>query len=295
MLKRTLYFSNPCRLTVKDLQLVIKRDEAENVTVPIEDIGFVVLEHQQISISLPLLDELANFNVAVIFCNKTHMPHSMLFPLEGNHLQSELYRQQIGISEPLKKQLWKQTIEAKIMNQARLLEKLGIACSDIKNMANDVKSGDASGREGIAAKKYWKRLFGEDFTRERYGDFPNSFLNYGYTVLRAAVARALTGSGLLPTFGIHHHNKYNAYCLADDIMEPFRPYVDELVFSMVESYPETETLEKEIKAEFLNLLTRDVQFSNTKRPLMVGLSQTTASLVKCIGGKQKKLEYPVLG
>jgi len=294
MLKRTVYFSTPCYLSIKDKQLIVNRDDDEPVTIPVEDLGFVVLEHQQISVSMPLLDELASNNVAVIFCSSSHMPHSMLFPLEGNHLQGELFLQQVSISEPLKKGLWKQTVEDKITNQARLLEKLEKESNDIRALAREVKSGDSTGREGVAARLYWTRLFGQGFTRERYGSFPNNFLNYGYIVLRAAVARALTGSGLMPTFGIHHHNRYNAYCLADDIMEPYRPFVDELVFMLTESYPGHEELEKELKAELLQVLVRDVHFEKTTRPLMVGLSQTTASLAKCIAGKLRKIEYPLL-
>ncbi len=306
MLKRTVYFSTPCYLSVKNKQLIVNRTEPltgfqtlsgmndDKTTIPVEDLGFVVFEHQQITISLPLLDELAANNVAVIFCNNRHMPHSMLFPMEGNHLQGELFRQQVSVSEPLKKQLWKQTVEAKIINQARLLDKQGKQWKDIESFSKEVKSGDPTGREGAAARMYWARLFGEKFTRERYGPFPNNFLNYGYIVLRAAVARALSGSGLMPTFGIHHHNRYNAYCLADDIMEPYRPFVDEQVFQLVENYPEQQELEKEIKAELLNVLVRDVHFEKITRPLMVGLSQTTASLARCFSGGQKKIEYPLL-
>lgn len=292
MLKRTVFFTTPCNLTVKNKQMVVKQKDNEAKTIPIEDLGFVVLEHQQIYISLPLLDELASENVAVIFCNQKHMPHTMLFPLEGNHLQSELFRQQIQISEPLKKQLWKQTIEAKIENQSLLLKHLEKEWEDIKQLAYQVKSNDSSGREGVAAKMYWKRLFGEDFYRDRYGPPPNHLLNYGYIVLRASVARALTGSGLLPTFGIHHHNKYNAYCLADDIMEPYRPFIDAVVYEIAEKYPGMDSLEKEIKAELMQILTIDVHFKKVSRPLMVGLSQTTASLARCFSGKQKKVEYP---
>lgn len=294
MLKRTVFFTNPCRLSVKDKQMVVKPKDEDSTTIPIEDLGFVLLEHQQISISLPLLDELAMQNVAVIFCNQKHMPHTMLFPLEGNHLQSELFRQQIQATEPLKKQLWKQTVEAKIINQAQLLKSLGKAGDDIMVLAGQVKTNDHTGREGAAAKIYWKRLLGEDFYRERYGPPPNHLLNYGYIVLRAAVARAITGSGLLPTFGIHHHNKYNAYCLADDIMEPYRPFVDAVVYELDEKYPGLDTLEKEIKAELLQVLTTDVHFTKVTRPLMVGLSQTTASLAKCFGEQQRKIEYPVI-
>ncbi len=294
MLKRTLYFSSPCYLSIKDKQLVVNRDNEEPATIPVEDLGFVVIEHQQITVSTPLLDELAAANVAVIFCNSNHMPHSMLFPLDGNHLQGELFRQQVAASEPLKKNLWKQTVEAKITNQARLLDKLGIECKDIQNLVKEVKSDDSTGREGVAARLYWTRLFGNGFVRERTGPFPNNFLNYGYIVLRAAVARALTGSGLMPTFGIHHHNRYNAYCLADDIMEPYRPFVDEQVYRLTENYPGIEELDKALKAELLQVLVRDVYFEKTTRPLMVGISQTTASLARCISGSQRKIEYPLL-
>jgi len=293
MLKRTVYFSTPCYLSIKNKQLVVNRDNDDITTIPVEDLGFVVLESQRITISMPLIDELAANNVAVIFCNNSHMPHSMLFPLEGNHLQGELFRQQVSASEPLKKQLWKQTVEVKIINQARLLDKLGKKWKDIMALAKEVKSNDATGREGAAARLYWTRLFGKIFTREQYGHFPNNFLNYGYIVLRAAVARALTGSGLMPTFSIHHHNRYNAYCLADDIMEPYRPYVDEVVYELVEKYTDTLTIEKEIKAELLQVLTMDVRLKNTTRPLLVGLSQTTASLARCFAGKQRKIDYPV--
>lgn len=294
MLKRTVYFSNPCHLSIKNRQLVVTKKDDDDVSMPVEDLGFVVLEDQQISVSLPLLDELAANNVAVIFCNSSHMPHSMLFPLEGNHLQGELFHQQISASKPLKKQLWKQTVEVKIANQARLLDKLGKEWKDIMALTKAVKSDDSTGREGVAARLYWTRLFGKDFTRERYGHFPNNFLNYGYIVLRAAVARALTGSGLMPTFGIHHHNRYNAYCLADDVIEPYRPFVDEAVYELIEKYPVVSTLEKEIKAELLQVLTVDVRIGKTTRPLMVGVSQTTASLARCFAGEQRKIDYPVL-
>lgn len=294
MLKRTLFFTIPCHLTIKDKQLKVKHDGAVMQSIPIEDLGFVLLEHQQITVSMPLLDELAVQNVAVIFCNQKHMPHTMLFPLEGNHLQSEMFRQQVQASEPLKKQLWKQTIEAKIRNQALLLEKQGKGNDDIKKLVNEVKSDDSSGREGVAAKLYWKRLLGDGFCRERYGPPPNHLLNYGYILLRAAVARALTGSGLLPTFGIHHHNRYNAYCLADDIMEPYRPFVDEVVYKISEKYPGMDTLEKEVKGELLQILTADVFFQKNSRPMMVGLTQTTASLARCFAGKQRKIDYPLL-
>ena len=292
MIKRTLFFTNNCHLSTKNEQLIIAQDK-ESVSVPIEDIGYMVLENQQITLSMPLLDRLSQNNVAVIFCNAAHMPKSMLWPLESNYVQAELYRSQVAVSEPLKKQLWKQTIESKINNQARLLKKTGKNSMALNGLADQVKSGDTTGREGVAARKYWNLLFGNSFIRERYGAPPNHWLNYGYIVLRAAVARALAGSGLLPAFGIHHHNRYNAFCLADDIMEPYRPYVDEIIIDLYEKYPGEERLDTEIKAELLKVLSCDVVFENTRRPLMVGLSQTTASLARCFAGEQKKIEYPV--
>ncbi len=247
MIKRTLFFGNKCSLTTKYEQLVIKTAERE-ATVPIEDIGFVVLENQESYISIPALSKLVDNNVSVIFCDEKHMPKSMLLNLDGHHIQQELFRNQINASEPLKKQLWQQTIKAKIENQSAHLKLLCKNKSPLDYYASKVLSGDADNREGAGAAYYWKHLFEFDFKRGRYGDYPNLFLNYGYIVLRAAVARALAGSGLLPTLGIHHHNKYNAFCLADDIMEPYRPIVDAKVMEIMQNYDEHDLI-KPIKAE----------------------------------------------
>ena len=225
MIKRTLFFGNKSSLTTRNEQLIIKTNEKE-ASIPIEDIGFVVIENQESYISLPTINKLINNNVAVIFCNEKHMPSSMLMNLDGHHLQHEFFKAQINASEPLKKQLWQQTVKTKIQHQAQLLEKIGQANTPLNYYASKVLSGDSDNREGAAAAYYWKHIFDFDFKRERYGEHPNAFLNYGYIVLRAAVARALAGSGLLNTIGIHHRNKYNAFCLADDIMEPYRPLVD---------------------------------------------------------------------
>ena len=293
MLKRTLFFGKPSRLSMKDKQLVIESKEDETIhKVPIEDIGYVVIENQQISFSTPLLQEFMANNVAVIFCDAAHMPNSMLLNLDGHHLQSELFRFQIDASEPLKKNLWKQTIEAKIRNQSALLHQLGKNGHLLKPFYCNVKSGDVDNREGAAARVYWTEMYGTNFTRDRYGSCPNNLLNYAYIVLRAAVARALTGSGLLPTLGLFHHNRYNAFCLADDIMEPYRPFVDEVVFQLFQAGHQE--LTTEVKAEILKILANDVCFENTTRPLMVGLSQTTASLARCFMGEQKKIVYPEL-
>ena len=294
MVKRTLSFSRPCILSLKNCQMVIKmKDDPDFIrTVPVEDVGFVLLENQQISITMPLLNALADNNTAVIICTDKMIPNAMLLNLDSNSVQGERYRDQINASGPLKKNLWKQTVEAKIRNQAALLDKLDKDGSKLKPYWQNVKSGDTDNREGIAAKIYWDALFGDDFMRYRTGASPNEMLNYGYTGLRAAVARSLMGSGLLPAFGIYHRNRYNAFPLADDIMEPYRPFVDEIVFDL---YANGETeLNKDVKAEILKLLYVDTVFDKVTRPLDLGLSVTTSSLAKCFSGEQKKIMYPLL-
>lgn len=295
MIKRTLFFAQPCKLTVKDRQLVASYPESsETKSAPVEDLGFVVIENQQISISMPLLTELTNNNVAVVFCNAAHYPSSMLLNLDGHHIQQELFSRQIEATEPLKKNLWKQTIEAKIDNQAGVLKRLSKEYKKVKYFSEKVKSGDVENAEGSAARIYWPLLFGEKFTREQHGDPPNKLLNYGYAIIRAAVARALAGSGLLATLGIHHHNKYNAFCLADDIMEPYRPYVDLLVHEIYSSGVNIEGLTTELKMKLLEVLAVDVQLGKQTRPLMIGISSSTASLARCYTGEAKKINYPLI-
>lgn len=294
MLKRALFFSTPYHLSLKDNQMVISTKEMPDMTksIPIEDIGYVVLEHQQTAITLPLLNALSDNNVAVIFCGDNRMPNAMLMNLDSNKTQGESFRAQIEASEPLKKGIWKQVIETKIRNQAALLNKLGKDGDLLKPYYSNVKSGDTDNREGIAAKMYWRELFGEDFMRNREGAVPNNLLNYGYTLLRAAVARALMGSGLLPALGIFHRNRYNAFPLADDIMEPYRPYVDEIVYHMyINGITE---LDKDAKSQLLHILFADTVFSKVTRPLEVGLTMTTSSLAKCYMGTSKKIIYPLL-
>ena len=295
MLKRSLFIANPCHLSAQNNQMIVTNKETGEIKqASIEDIGFLILENPQITFTVILAELLSANNVAVVFCNSKYMPVSMLLNLEQHHLQNEMFRNQINASEPLKKQLWSQTIVAKINNQASALKQLGKEYLKLHELAKKVLSGDTTNREAQAARIYWSELFGNDFTRERNGSPPNNALNYGYAILRAAVARALVGSGLLPTLGIHHHNKYNAYCLADDIMEPYRPYVDMLVYKLNSEQNIEPDLTTNIKLEILKLLTIDIILENTTRPLMLGLSQTTASLSRCFSGEQKKLSYPTL-
>ncbi len=312
MIKKTLYFGNPAYLSLRMQQMVIKLPEVEKqkdlpevikenavVTRPIEDIGIVVLDNKQITLTQGLLEALLENNCAVITCDSHRMPVGLMLPLCGNTIQSERFQCQIAASQPLRKQLWQQTIKTKIENQARVLSlcsQVEVGC--MQRWSEDVKSGDASNLEARAAAYYWKNFFSpiptlKDFTRDRDGLPPNNLLNYGYAILRAVVARALVSSGMLPTFGIHHHNRYNAYCLADDIMEPFRPYVDELVFDIVKNHAnEGMELTKDIKARLLSIPTIDVVIAGKRSPLMVGVTQTTASLYRCFSGELRRIAYP---
>ncbi len=293
MIKQTLNFSNPAYLSVKDSQLVIKTSERE-ATRPIEDIGVVILDHPQITITQRAMALLLENNALIITTDSKHLPVGMFLNLDGNTLQSNRFQKQIEASEPLKKQLWLQTVQAKIQNQAAVLKQLGKDVKRMEYLAKTVNSGDTNNCEAQAASYYWKLVF-EDFvdgfSRLPEGNSPNHLLNYGYAILRAATARALVGSGLLPTLGIFHRNQYNAYCLADDIMEPYRPYVDVAVREIL-SANRSDELTPEIKKHLLGVLACDCHFEKEKSPMLVALTRTSASLVACFEGKKKKLLYP---
>ena len=301
MLKKSILLENKAALTCKNLQLIIKT-ELKEATIPIEDIGFLIVDHPEIYISVPAMNLLIENNASLILCNTNHLPNGMFLNLNSHHIQQEIFKNQINASVPLKKQLWQQTIVEKITNQGILLEKISGTKNAFDFLASKVQSGDSTNMEAVAASQYWKAFFGTsegelatpiDFKRERFGNYPNNFLNYGYAILRAATARALSGSGLLNTLGIHHKSKYNAFALADDIMEPFRPIVDEKVFELMQYYKEQE-LNTKLKSELLQILTRTVYFKDEKSPLMVALQKTASSLQQCYSGDRKKIKYPKL-
>lgn len=297
MIKKTILVENKSAITTKNQQLVLKSEIRES-TIPIEDIGFLVLDHPEIYLSIPAMNLIVENNTAIIICGSNHLPNGMFLNLNSHHIQQEIFKNQIEASVPLKKQLWQQTIIEKIRNQGELLAKITENKNAFDFLASKVLSGDTSNMEGVAAQQYWKNFplpnhEIDGIKRERYGDYPNNFLNYGYAILRAATARALSGSGLLNTLGIHHKNKYNAFALADDIMEPFRPIVDEKVFDIMKRYQEQE-LNTAIKAELLQILTQTVYFKEEKSPLMVGLQKTASSLQQCFTGNRKKIKYPKL-
>ncbi len=308
MIKRTLFLSSDAYLYTRHKQLIIDFVDKEKtpVSIPIEDIGVIVLEAYQMTMSLNLISRMLENNVAIITCDYKKMPQGLMLNLEGNTLQQERFRSQIDSSKPLKKQLWQQTVKAKIRNQGALLAKYHLLPvnkngypKNFEKWANAVRSGDPDNLEGRAAAYYWKTLFSQyipDFVRGRDQPPPNNLLNYAYAILRAVTARSLVASGLLPTLGIHHHNRYNAYALADDIMEPYRPFVDKIVYGIVAVKKETLDFEltKELKAELLKIPAIDVIIDGEKSPLMIAMQRTTTSLARCFGGFQRKILFPVL-
>ncbi|MDF2447868.1 MAG: CRISPR-associated protein Cas1 [Bacteroidota bacterium] len=307
MIKRTLYFGNPGYLRLKDQQLSIETVEGETktATVPVEDIGIMVIDHPQITITSGLLQLLQENNVAVITCDYRHMPQSLLLPIEGNSIQQERYDSQLGASEPLKKQLWQQTVIQKIKNQAGVLNSLQLNSDYLIPLHRSVKSGDSDNCEATAASYYWQTVFIKHVpgfkrvariqgVQNEMPPAPNNFLNYGYSILRGTMARSIVGAGLLPTLGIFHRNRYNAYCLADDLMEPYRPYVDQVVHDMITEFGIVEEMRKEHKAILLKIPAIDVTIDGAKSPLMLATQRTAVSLVKCFEGSQRKLVYPEL-
>lgn len=299
MIKRTLYFENPAHLSIRYGQLLVefpKDSDRESRQVPLEDIGVLVLDHRQITFTQSVVSALAQHYAAVIWCDDRHMPGALTWNMQGNSTFTEALRTQMEASEPLKKQIWKQTIEQKILNQAAVLDTLGYDGSAVRKMAEKVNSGDPENMEGRAASRYWDLILrGYEVTRGQDEPMPNPFFNYAYAILRAITARSLVMSGFLPALGIHHRNKYNSFCLADDIMEPYRPIADLLVLRWLAELPHMpETLRTADKATLLQLPVTDVTIDGKLRPLMVAMQHTTAGLMACFEGTKRKVPYPEL-
>lgn len=299
MLKRTLYFGNPAYLYLKDLQLKIDLNDGTPIrSVPMEDIGVVVLDHYGLKISQPAVVSLLEHKAVVIFCDNAHLPTGIMLPMEGNHLMQKRLQTQVNASEPLKKQLWQQTIKAKIANQAAHLASYGHNVIAFEKLRDAVRSGDTDNIEAQAANKYWGILFEseQNFRRRPEGAFPNPMLNYAYALLRATMARAIVGAGLLPYLGIFHKSQYNAFPLADDLMEPYRPWADALVYRLYqqlqENEPTLEELSPALKAKLLQLLTHDCKIEGENSLIWTAMQRTAFSLVKCFAKESKKLVYP---
>ncbi len=281
MIAQTIYVQSQCHLRTKLHQLELCKDDTVS-TIPIEDIGILILDHPQISYTTTLVEKLLEHNVQLVYCDTKHMPHGMLTPLRGNQRQQQIHNVQLGASKPVKKKLWQHIVRAKIHNQMLALCARQKDFDALRGLTRTVQSGDTTNCEALAARLYWSRFFDivPNFKRSPQGVYPNSLLNYGYAILRAAVARALVSSGLLVTHGIHHHNKYNAFCLADDIMEPYRPFVDIIVYDTVQEYFGQDLDIPHIKKAMLSVLTSNAVGNKEIHPLQIALSLTTASLVR---------------
>lgn len=292
MIKRSIYIGNPAwlRCSKEQMEIVDVDTKAIKAKVPIEDLAILVLDHPQITISNYLLQMLMKNKIVLISCDDKHLPLGIMQALYGHSEYSERIKLQISISEALKKNLWKQIVEQKIANQTQMLIKWNCYYEPMLEYEKEVKSGDSTNREGVAAQHYWRYLVGNDFLRERNGDAPNCFFDYGYAILRSIVARAIVETGLLPVLGLFHKNKYNPYCLADDVMEPFRPMVDDLVMQWVTEHPEQEDLTTESKAHLIKMATMDVKIDEMTRPLMVAVKSYVSGLYQCYTGEKRLLK-----
>jgi len=292
MIKRTIEISSgPAKLSLKLNQMILERENTPPVSIPCEDIGVLVIDHPGVSYTHGLINKLLECETAVIFCDQKHLPGGLLLPYAGNTLHGERVRQQASVKVPLRKQLWKQIIQAKIRHQALAVGKEHGDFRKLFNYSYQVRSGDPSNIEGQAARVYWSILFsGEGFKRQTEGGGINDLLNYGYTILRSTVARAVCVSGLHPSLGLHHKNRYNPYALADDLMEPYRPMVDLRVKSLWKKGKQA--VDREVKASLLSLLVETVKIEDSTGPFMVNLNRMTASLCRCYAGESKELEIP---
>ena len=294
MIKRTIDISEPAYLHLKNQQLLIERDSEVIGSVPVEDLGVLILEHPAIVITQAAILACQKNNVAVVFCDERHLPYSVLLPLsEGHTLHNRILQEQIAVTGSTQKRIWKHIVQEKISQQIQTLEEFGIESTVLKRLHGKVKAGDSENHEAQAAQRYWPLLMGKDFRRNPDKEGVNSILNYGYSIVRGLVARALVSGGLHPSIGIHHHNQYNGLALADDVMEPFRPWVDRKVRLLVDTGDEIQ-IDRETKGELLGLLSTTVKFKTKDMPFMVASHRLVADLKRAMVDKSERLHYPQL-
>jgi CRISP-associated protein Cas1 len=292
MIKRIVDVSKPSYLSLKNRQLLIDQDGKTVGKIPVEDLGVLILEHPAITITQGVILECQKNNVALIFCDERHLPYSTLLPLcEGNQLHSKVLRQQIKISQPSKKRLWKNIVKEKIRQQSLTLKNLGKPHQELLSLSLKVKSGDSTNLEAQAARKYWPLLMGRGFIRDVEAEGANALLNYGYSIVRAMIARALVGTGLHPALGLFHHNQYNGLALADDLMEPFRPWVDRIVYEVLKNNMLAK-VDKVNKQTLLELMGRQVLWENKKLPFLVVSHLLAAKLKEAHHNPKLDLNWP---
>ena len=293
MIKRTVEISSgPTHLSIHNRQLVIDRVGREPAMVPAEDIGLLMVDHQAVTYTHSVFTVLAEMGAAVVICGDKHLPDSMFMPVASNTVQTERFGAQIAAPAPLNKRLWQKCVAAKLLNQAATLEAASGSDAGLRAMAAKVRSGDPMNLEAQGAQRYWPRLFGRTFRRDRNGDPPNNLLNYGYMAMRAAAARAICAAGLLPTLGIHHRNRYNAFCLADDLMEPYRPIVDSKVIELARDAVAPGVLGREEKAHLLGLFNHGVRIGERNTPVLLALHTTASSLARSFAERRAQLLFP---
>lgn len=293
MIKRVVEIGSDCHLCVANSQLQILKNSEQIGKVPLEDLGVLVLDNPMISYTLQLLQQCAEQNVAVVFCDNKHMPVSLMQPVSGHSLHSRVITAQASVSEPTKKRIWQEIIKAKLEAQACTLDRCGVQSGIIRGIAKSVKSGDSDNRESQAALLYWKLLFGKNFKRDPDVEGINSLLNYGYAVVRATVARSIIATGLHPALGIHHHNQYDAFCLANDLMEPFRPSIDLIVWQMQRA-GDNPTFSKETKRSILEIFESKWVLNDKSTPFIVAIQLFAAGVKKALLEKGNKIKVPVL-
>jgi CRISPR-associated protein Cas1 len=292
MIKRILEVSSPAYLHVKDLQLVIEslEDRERVLSVPMEDLGILILDNSGIRCSHNVFSLATKHNVAVVCCDEKHLPAGMFLNFSAHSLHAKILRQQIDLSEPRRKRVWQSIIRQKIEAQAQCLKLCRENDDNLAELSNRVRSGDPDNVEAQAARRYWPLLFSKNFKRDPDANGINSMLNYGYSVVRTSVCRALVGSGLSPALGIHHQNQYNAYALADDIMEPLRPLIDKKVYELSVKNSVSE-LNKQTKQHLLTLVTENFQVNGLQFPFFIALTHYTGSLAQYMAGEREELEY----
>lgn len=295
MIKRTIFISSPMKLYVEHECLKLENlDSGDKHQVPLIDIGIIELDYHTILLNNYLLKKAAELGIVIINCNDYHNPVGIFSPLFTNTLHTKVLKMQFKMKKPLKNQIWKELIKSKIENQAALLEYFGKDFGLVAQLAKEVKSNDNTKREGVAASYYWKYLLGLDFKRERYGKPPNAFLNYGYTLIRSTITRALVSSGLHPSVGVHHKNQYNHYCLADDLIEPFRIFCDKLVYENIDEFGQKEELTKEDKIKLLEVINTETTIEDKVYPLQLAVKETVVSYLRSIENNKVELKLPKL-
>lgn len=292
MIKRVIDISEPAYLYIKQNQLCVDRDKETIARISVEDLGILILDHPAIVITQAVIRACQQNGAAVLFCDERHLPISVTLPLwEGHSLHTKVLREQLSMTIPIRKRLWQQVVREKIAEQIVTLAKTGCSVEGLKRLLKKVKSGDSDNCEAQAARQYWPLLMGKSFRRNPDESGVNSLLNYGYSIMRAMIARAIVGTGLHPAIGLHHKSQYNGLCLADDVMEPFRPWVDWQVLELQKDDIELE-INKDTKQALLAMLSQDVLFDSRKMPLMVAVHSMAARLKEAHTNKDVNLVYP---